>query len=358
MAGFTLAGWAPLVPFAKQRAGLDEQQLGLLLLCLGIGSLCAMPMSGRATTLFGCRAVLTAATLAVCAALPGLAYFDQRPALMATLFVFGAGIGLIDCAANLQAVLVERAAEAPLMSGFHGFFSLAGGVAAALVSGLLSAHFSPLHSAGVVSVLSLVALAWSYAHLLPFGGESSGPAFALPHGIVLLMGLIACACFLAEGAVLDWSAVFLISERDVDPARGGIGYAFFAWTMTLGRLTGDRIVAFLGRRKVLLLGGLCASLGLIIVTTMPSLPAALVGFTMVGAGCSNIVPVAFSAAGNQKSMPESLAIPAITTMGYAGMLVGPAAIGFIAHVASLPAAFLIISVFLIGVAASGRFLKA
>jgi MFS family permease len=163
--------------------------------------------------------------------------------------------------------------------------------------------------------------------------------------------------FLAEGAVLDWSAVFLSAERQVDAAYAGLGYAAFALTMTVGRLTGDAIVHKLGATRVIVMGGSVAAAGLLLATLAPAWEAALVGYALVGVGCSNIVPVLYTAVGKQTVMPEAIAVPAITTLGYAGILAGPALIGFIAHGSSLSIAFGLIAVMLIGVAASGKVLK-
>jgi MFS family permease len=157
--------------------------------------------------------------------------------------------------------------------------------------------------------------------------------------------------------MLDWSAVFLSSMRDVDPSYAGLGYALFALTMTLGRFFGDAIVRRVGANRVIILGGLCAAAGLALATLVPAWEAALLGYALVGAGCSNIIPVLYSAVGRQKVMPENVAVPAITTLGYAGILAGPALIGFIAHASSLNLAFLIVAVLLLGVAMSGRILK-
>jgi MFS family permease len=174
---------------------------------------------------------------------------------------------------------------------------------------------------------------------------------------VLFIGLLCFILFLTEGSVLDWSAVFLTNERGMDPAYGGMGYAAFSVTMTMGRLAGDAIVKRLGGVRVIIGGGLCAAAGLALATLVPSWPVALVGYALVGAGCSNIVPVLFTATGRQTAMPEHMAIPAVTTLGYAGILAGPAAIGLIAHATSLPLAFLVVVALLLGVAASGRLLK-
>ncbi|AZC38679.1 MULTISPECIES: MFS transporter [Pseudomonas] len=357
IAGFGIAAWAPLVPYAKARAGLDEGTLGLLLLCLGVGSILAMPIAGVLAGRFGCRRVMAAGSLLICLALPLLATVSTVPLLIAGLFMFGAGLGTVDSTVNLQAVIVERASGRPMMSGFHGLFSLGGIVGAAGVSAMLGLGLSPLGATLVVVALLVVALLKAAPHMLPYGSQSSGPAFAVPHGVVLFIGCLCFVVFLAEGAVLDWSAVFLSAERQVDAAYAGLGYAAFALTMTVGRLTGDTIVHKLGAKRVIVMGGSVAAAGLLLATLAPAWEAALVGYALVGVGCSNIVPVLYTAVGKQTVMPEAIAVPAITTLGYAGILAGPALIGFIAHGSSLSIAFGLIAVMLIGVAASGKVLK-
>ena len=357
IAGFGIAAWAPLVPYAKARAGLDEGTLGLLLLCLGVGSILAMPMAGILATRFGCRRVAVGGTLLICAALPLLATVTSIPALIAALFMFGAGLGTVDSTVNLQAVIVERASGKTMMSGFHGWFSLGGIVGAAGVSALLGFGLTPLMAMLVVVVMLLIALFKAAPHMLPYGSESSGPAFAIPHGIVLFIGGMCFIVFLAEGAALDWSAVFLAQERGIDTAYAGLGYAAFALTMTVGRLTGDRIVRHLGATRVIVFGGLTAAAGLFLATFAPNWEFALVGYALLGAGCSNIVPVLYTAVGKQTVMPESVAVPAITTLGYAGILAGPAVIGFIAHGSSLSFAFGLMAVLLVAVAIGGKVLK-
>ncbi len=352
--GFGNSAWAALVPFAKARADVSDGMLGLLLLGLGIGSIVTMPVAGACAARFGCRRVMVAASLVVAAALPFLATLSALPALVAALMVFGAGIGAMDVAINIQAIIVERASGRSMMSGFHGLFSLGGIAGAGGMAALLSAGASPLAAVLCVSLGIAAALAVSAAHLLPYGARSEGPAFALPRGIVLLIGALAFVLFLAEGAVLDWSAVFLTSVRGVAASYAGLGYAAFAATMTAGRLAGDRIVDRLGPRRVVLAGSLCAAAGFVFATAVPSWEAALGGYALVGVGCANIVPVLFSAVGRQNVMPETVAVPAITTLGYAGILAGPAGIGFIAHLTSLPTAFLILAAMLVAVALGSR----
>ena len=354
LTGFGSATWAALVPFAKARTGTSDGTLGLLLLCLGIGSLLTMPVAGALAGRFGCRSVIVTAGLVVALVLPLLAILGQVLLLALALMAFGAAIGAVDVAMNIQAIIVERGSGRAMMSGFHGLYSLGGIAGAGGMAGLLSAGASPLGATSCASLGILLALAASARHLLPYGARSGGPAFAVPHGIVLLFGLLCFVLFLAEGAVLDWSGVFLSSVRHVPASRAGLGYAAFAATMTLCRLAGDRIVDRLGRRRVLLAGSLCAALGFVIATAVPSWPAALAGFALVGIGCANIVPVLFTAVGRQDAMPETVAVPAMTTLGYAGILAGPAGIGAVAHLSSLPVAFGVLAAMLAAVSLASR----
>lgn len=352
-----MSAWAPLVPLAKARASLDEQTLGLLLLCLGGGSIVAMPLAGALIARFGCRRILIVSLAAVCAMLPLLATASSIPWLFSALFVFGAGIGAIDCAINVQAIIVERASGRPLMSGFHGLFSVGGIAGAAGVTAFLTAGATPLVATLVVVVLLVAAMIVAAPALLASRAEAPGPPFAVPRGVVLFIGVMCFVVFLTEAAMLDWSALFLISVRNVDPAHAGLGYAVFSLTMTIGRLTGDGVVRRFGPRSVVTAGATIAAAGLALGTLVPGWEAALLGYALVGAGCSNIVPVMYTAVGRQTVMPESLAVPAITTVGYAGILVGPAFIGFLADATSLSVALLTIAVLMAGVAAGGQALR-
>ena len=357
IAGFGVAAWAPLVPFAKARANLDEGMLGVLLLCLGIGSILAMPASGPLVARFGCRRLTVASSVVMCLTLPLLAVVSDLTLLGMTLLLFGAGLGTLDCVVNIQAVIVERASGRTMMSGFHGLFSVGGIAGSGGISALLSVGASPLIASLFVVALIAALLVYAAPSLLPYGGVGDGPAFAIPHGVVLFIGILCFIVFLTEGAMLDWSAVFLTSVRGVDPSHAGLGYTAFATTMTIGRLTGDKIVHRLGPIRIILFGGLLAGGGLALATLSPSWLAGLLGYALVGAGCSNIVPVLFTAVGRQKTMPEHVAVPAISTLGYAGILAGPAAIGFVAHATSLSMALLGLAALMFAVALSGRFLR-
>jgi MFS family permease len=178
-------------------------------------------------------------------------------------------------------------------------------------------------------------------HLLPAAAaaEKESPAFAVPHGAVIFLGIVCFIVFLAEGATLDWGALLLTTNGRFTPGQGGLGYAVFAIAMTVGRLTGDTVIRRVGRKRVMMLGGLCAAAGFYATTLAPASKIALIGFLLIGVGASNIVPILFTAAGRQQDMPPAAAIGAVTTLGYAGILAGPALIGFVAHLSSLHVAF-------------------
>lgn len=356
VAGLGMAAWAPLVPFAKARIGLDDGSLGLLLLCIGAGSMLAMPLTGFLTGKLGCRPVILLAGLALCIDLPLLVLMNSIGGMAVALLLFGAAIGMIDVAMNVQAVIVERASGKAMMSGFHGFFSVGGIAGAGGVSILLWLGLSPLLAtlATVLVVFALLALA--SRNLLRESGasEGGGPMFVLPRGWVMFIGILCFIMFLAEGSMLDWSALFLTTLRGVEHSQAGLGYALFSITMTIGRLNGDRVVNALGRYRVLLLGSLCAAIGLSLAIVFNHATVSLIGFMLVGLGASNVVPILFSAAGNQHDMPANLAIASVTTVGYAGILAGPALIGFIAQFSNLTVAFACVAALLLAITASAR----
>jgi predicted MFS family arabinose efflux permease len=355
IAGLGMSSWAPLVPFASQRLQLSGASLGALLLCLGMGSLAAMPLTGSLVGRFGCRRVMLLSTLIVLATLPLLATLEVMWMMAATLIVFGAGLGMLDVAMNVQAVEVEKAARRPMMSGFHGFFSLGGILGAGAISLLLSVGLSPLLSVALVLLLMLLLLVASLPTLMSTRlHQPDQPWLVVPRGFVAFLGLLCFILFLAEGAVLDWGALLLLQRPGMSTAHAGLGYAVFSVAMTLGRLTGDSIIQRFGRFPVMLTGALTASAGLAMAVFLPSPQAALLAFLLVGFGLANTVPMLFNAVGNQQDMPANLGISAMTTLGYAGILSGPALIGFISQWLSLSGAFLLIALLLLAVAASAR----
>ena len=340
-AGMGMSAWAALVPFAKTRLDLNPAELGLVLLCLGVGSLIAMPIAGRLTSRFGCRLVILSSGVFAGLILPFLAIAPIPLLLAIALLLFGAAIGTLDVSMNIQAVIIEKEHGIPLMSGFHGLFSVGGFVGSGGMALMLSAGLRPLMACLSMTAAIVGALCIAAPHLLRAAAavEKESPAFAVPHGAVIFLGIVCFVVFLAEGATLDWGALLLTMSGGFTPDQGGLGYAVFAIAMTVGRLTGDRVIRRWGRKRVMALGGLCAAAGFFTATLAPASEIALVGFSLIGVGASNIVPILFTAAGRQQDMPAAAAVSAVTTLGYAGILAGPALIGFVAHASSLHMAF-------------------
>ncbi len=353
VAGFGLACWAPLVPFARQRLGVDDGALGLLLLCLGIGSVVAMLGIGAVCARFGARPAILAGGIGMALVLPVLSFAGTPLAMAGALFLFGAALGALDAAMNVHAVEVERLSARPLMSGFHALFSIGGFVGAGAMTALLALKLSPVLCASVCSVPMLIAMGLSLPRLLRGpGGEADaepGPLLVMPRGVVWLLAFLAAVTFLVEGAMLDWGALLLTGARLVSERFGGVGYGLFAVAMTAGRLTGDRLAARWGDRVLLRWGGCVSLAGFGLLLLSPWAPLALSGFVLIGLGAANMVPVLFRRAGAQRAMPVPLAVSAVTSVGYAGVLVGPAAVGGIAHAIGLPEAFAVLAVLLCSV---------
>lgn len=354
VAGFGIACWAPLVPFAKERLAVDDGVLGLLLLSLGIGSVVAMLATGILSARYGSRPIIIAGGIGLALLLPLLTVAASPATLAVTLLAFGAALGSIDVAMNIHAVEVERAAGRPLMSGFHALFSIGGFAGSAMMTGLLSLHLGALASTLICSVLMLIAMGLTWPRLLRSAQAQDGPLFVLPRGRVLLLALLAAITFLVEGAVLDWGALLIIGAALVPEAQGGIGYIVFSIAMTAGRLGGDAVVARIGDRATLSWGSLLAVAGFAVLLTAPGAAVAITGFLLIGLGASNLVPVLFRGAAKQTAMPVGLAVAAITTAGYAGILIGPAGVGFVAHAGGLATAFWMLAALMCLVTLSAR----
>lgn len=343
LAGLGVAAWAPLIPFVKARLGIDDGALGLLLFCLAAGSMAIMPFAGYLLAKLGCRAVLLGAGALLCIDLPLLALLDAPLLMGAALGVFGAVNGIMDVAMNSQAIIVERESGQAKMSGFHGFYSLGGIAGAGGVSLLLLAGLTPAQAIGLIALLIAILLLIVAGDLLAHGGigerRQGGARWALAHGKILFIALLCFFVFLTEGAMLDWSALFLHAERGVAKSQAGIGFTLYAVAVACGRLYGDRLIGAIGRYRTLLLGSLCAAAGVLLTVTVPLASAAFGGLMLAGLGIANIVPILFNAVGNQKQVPPGQAFPAVTLVGYLGLLTGPALIGFIANYTTLALAF-------------------
>ena len=313
-----------------------------------------MPLSGMLTGKFGCRKVIGVFGFTMIVSLYLLAVAPSVAALACSLLLFGAMLGGSEVAMNVQSVQVQNAFPRPVISSCHGFFSLGGVLGAGGMSALFACGLS-LNTAALAVVLFLALLMLlSVCGALPYGQKSQGPLWVRPRGIVLLIGILCFCVFLAEGAMLDWSGVFLIEQRGAPHSHAGWGYAAFSVTMTIGRLTGDRWVHTIGARAVVFVGAALGCAGYALAALLPWEWAGLAGFALVGVGLSNVVPVFYVMTGKQKEMPLSLAVASVSTIGYLGILAGPAIVGFVAQGTSLIFSFLLIALSLLAVALIAR----
>jgi len=354
IAGFGLAVWAPLVPYVRERIEMSDALFGMLLLCIGIGSLTWMPLSGLLIARQGIRPVILGCVATLVLALLGMALTESIWLLGIALFCFGGSLGVLDVVLNVQSLLVERELGRRMMSHFHGMFSLGSICGALVLTGLLTLGLSP--ASGTLLMIALIVI----ANFLVMGGylarkaPAGGVAFVRPSGLVLLVGALCFVVYLAEGAVLDWSALYLTGEKQLETSSGGLGYAAFALMVTVGRFAGGRVVNSLGTARVVAFGGLLAAagIGLSIITDHWAL--ALLGYGLCGLGCANVSPVLISSLSRQDAMPVHLAVTAATTVGFAGVLVGPAMIGLIAHYSSLTMAFVLLALLLASLVLGSR----
>ena len=337
--GFGTATWAPLVPLLRERLMVGDDVLGMLLLCIGVGSLLTMPLSGALAMRLGCRRVVMTAAVLFAAILLLVSCVDTLSLAVPIVLIFGAVMGCIDVVVNIVAVLVEKGIGRRIMSGMHAFWSLGGFVGAGLYGvwvGLLG--LTPFQSTAIAAGLILFLTAVFGRHLIPYGG-GGGALLALPRGIIVFVGMTAFIAFLSEGAVMDWGGVYLTTVRGMDLALAGTGYSVFSAAMLTMRFLGDRVVQRIGALLVAVGGALLAFGGILLVMFAPVDALLYVGFFAIGIGSANIVPVFFSLMGRQNVMPVSAAVSAVSTMGYLGILAGPAAIGFVSSLTTLQTAF-------------------
>lgn len=362
--GFATAAWAPLIPFAQQRLHFNHADFGLLLLCSGLGAMLAMPATGKIVQRVGCRVPIGFALLLLAVLLPSLSLWTTPLMMAITLFLFGTAAGSLGVALNIQAVVVEKNSLKSLMSGFHGMASLGGLAGVLTITALLALSISSVMSAFAVSLLLVIIIFLSVPYSIKAVENTSLEASSkvkksirqrLPQPLIILIGIACFIIFMTEGAAMDWSGIYLTQQYGVNAAFAGLAYTFFAIAMTTGRFTGHYLIRYFGEKKLLTYSAICATLGLALVSIAPYWWLVLVGYTLVGTGCSNIVPIMFSRAGRQTVMPSAVALSCVSTMAYTGILVGPAFIGMIGELIGLKTVFMALSGLLLLIVALNRF---
>lgn len=362
--GFATAAWAPLIPFAQQRLHFNHADFGLLLLCSGLGAMLAMPATGKIVQRIGCRVPIGFALLLLAVLLPSLSLWTTPLMMAITLFLFGTAAGSLGVALNIQAVVVEKNSLKSLMSGFHGMASLGGLAGVLTITALLALSISSVMSAFAVSLLLVIIVFLSVPYSIKAVENTSLEASSkvkksirqrLPQPLIILIGIACFIIFMVEGAAMDWSGIYLTQQYGVNTAFAGLAYTFFAIAMTTGRFTGHYLIRYFGEKKLLTYSAICATLGLALVSIVPYWWLVLVGYTLVGTGCSNIVPIMFSRAGRQTVMPSAVALSCVSTMAYTGILVGPAFIGMVSELIGLSTVFMALSGLLLLIVALNRF---
>lgn len=331
--GLVVGSWAPKLPAMMARLGISESVAGLLVLALGIGSVCLMPVFGG---LVARRGSAHAAKLAAVLFTPSLIWMSLAPnvwTVALTVLVFGGLIGGMDVAMNANAVAVERARRRAIMSSCHGFWSL-GGLAGAGAGGAVIQAVGETAHAVIVSMIVAVILALAFPRLLrdsPAGEHKHQPLRLPRTPLPYLIGVMALACMIPEGAILDWAAVYLQREMGASLAVAGWGFGACAGTMAVMRFLGDGIRRRYGAVRTLRVSAVIAMAGLAVAALAPTPVVALAGFGLAGIGIANLVPIAFSAAGNVPGLAQGIGLSVVTTMGYSGILLAPGSIGFLAE---------------------------
>lgn len=341
--GFVLGMWIVNIPTIKDRTGVDQATLGLLLLALGVAAWIGMQLAGPAIDRFGSRPVLTAAAVAVSLSIPGPAFATNATQLVIALGVVGFFNGIVDVSQNAQAVVVEREYGRPIMSAFHAFFSL-GGLLASGIGGALIAFdvdvrvtLSAAAAAGVVSALMLRP---SFMVDPALTLDRSGPRARVPWTPrVLLLGMLAFALLLGEGVAYDWSTVHLHDSLGSSTTVAAFAYGAFSLTMTIVRLVADRIVAVWGPATYVARAALLGAFGLLGAALAPNAGLAIAAWALFGVGLAGCVPQFFTAAGNVDPSASGTYLARVTSMGYLGLLAGPSIIGLLTHWVPLTTAF-------------------
>ena len=359
--GFLFGVWASRIPTIRDKLSLGEQQLGLLLLCMGVGAVMAMALSGRWCDTFGQYFVAKRAAWLMAANIPLLALAPSPLTLGIVMFLYGAFGGALDMAMNGFATEVEAACEKSIMSRMHGTWSIGAGTGAA--TGILASsagaglvlHFL-LATVAMMAVLFFV----DRANWTKSDGGILPPAkiIVLPGGRLAMIGVVALVAFMAEGVVQDWGALYVVDRFDQTEAIGASGLVWFAVAMVTMRLSGDMIIDRFGPRNSVVFSACAGACGSFITVAAPVHWIVWIGYAVMGTGLSLLAPIAFAEAARQKAYSKGHAMAAVTMLGYGGMLIGPPLIGGVAELFSLRHGFGLIAVLSLSLLLVAKYFRA
>jgi MFS family permease len=337
LAGFCYSSWCSRIPNIQQQLHLDSAALGGVLLGLPVGLMVSLPLAGWLVAKFGSRPIAVAAALCYASTLPVLDMVDVPWQLFIALLCFGMCGNLLNISINTQAIGTEALYGRTIMASYHGLWSLAGFAGGSIGTLFISLGWAPWQHFLVITAFAVVMVIAMSGRLIPVdaGSGENKPIFARPDRSLVNLGIIAFCSMICEGCMFEWSGVYFQNVVHPPKALVAIGYTAFMATMASGRFVGDWLATKWGIRRILRLSGSLTAAGLLLAVIIPSLLPALLGFLMVGAGVSSVVPLVYSAAGKSKVLSPGVALAAVSTIGYLGFLFGPPFIGFIAQVSSL-----------------------
>ncbi len=342
--GLLSGAWGAHIPSVKQRYGLDEATLALVLLTAAVGAVTSLLFAGRAVARLGARQTTLLAGLVMCAAMAAVLQLPGLLALLPLALVLGAGLSLFDVAINSQGSELEHLSGRAIMSNLHAMFSTGGMLGAALVAAMLRAGLAPaLQLLLITAVLALLVLAGSLGMLGPHtvdaaSGDDGQRHFSWPRGLLLVIGLLILAGMIAEGVMYDWCVLYLKQELGLPQAQAAMGYAAFSAAMALARFGGDALRERFAERRLLLGGDTLAAVAMAVVLLVGSPVVAIIGFVLVGAGLAPVAPILYNAATRVPGISRAAAIASVTSIGYSGFMIGPPLIGGLAHASSLTVA--------------------
>ncbi|MEW9617362.1 MFS transporter [Shinella sp. S4-D37] len=331
--GMFAGAWAPKIPEFAGRLSLSESGLGLMIMCFGIGSLVLMPVAGILIAHYGTMRIVKGAAVLFLSTMLLLSVTTTVPLGALAVFLFGGLMGAMDVAMNGNAVEVERSMRRAIMSSCHAFWSL-GAFLGAATGGVLIEMIGVMGHAVLLTVLGVVMLAflWPFVlHDAPHPSEERAKVRLPMTPLPWLIGLMALFSMVPEGAILDWGALYMRDELGASLAVSGLAFGAFSLTMATMRFAGDHVRDRFGAVKTLRFCTVMAMVGMVISGMAPNAFVAVLGFAICGIGISNMVPIAFSAAGNLPGFAQGVALSVATVMGYSGALFAPSVIGFIAE---------------------------
>ena len=350
--GLAFANWASRIPDIKTSLHLSEAGLGSILLALPVGQLITMPFSGRLVTRFGSKYVLRVAVVGYVLSLTNIGLVEKPWQLALALCAFGIFGNMCNISVNTQAVHAEALYNRPIMASFHGIWSTAGFTGALIGSLMMRLDIKPYYHFWIIATFAITMMLIFNRFLLltpTSKSASSFTKFKMPHGSLMLLGVIAFCCMSAEGCMFDWSGVYFKQVVKAQGSLVSLGYASFMIMMATGRFTGDRLALKFGRKKMVQLSGVLIFIGMMIAVLFPTIVPATIGFLIIGFGVSSIIPLMFSTAGKIKEVASGIAIATVSGIGFFGFLMGPPLIGYIAQLAGLQYSFAVIAVLGLGI---------